>query len=119
MRLRHAAALALIAVCACSKQSKGWYLMTPPIEGATVNKSAPLAKWEVKQSFDSANSCETNLDANKDLAEKAWLHPETQQEPKDWKFLPPEGWTAWVKANSTQFQHAVCIASDDPRLNAK
>ena len=118
MKPLHAAALLLIVTFSCAKRSNGWYLITPPIEGAVVNKSAPLAKWKIGQSFDSAASCEDNLQASHDEAEKSWLHPERQKEPSDWK-LPPEGWTAWVKANATQFLSAVCIASDDPRLKGK
>jgi hypothetical protein len=87
--------------------------MTPPIEGAIVNKSAPLPKWVIKQSFADVASCEVNLQGYRDETEKSWLHPETQQEPKDWK-LPAEGWTAWVKANAAL--NAACIAIDDPRL---
>ncbi len=118
MKPRHTVALALILVCAgCSRKNKGWYLMTPPIEGATVNKSAPLAKWEIKQSFDNVASCDASLQATHEEAARSWLHPEIQKEPKDWK-LPPEGWTAWVKANATQFLGAVCVATDDPRLKS-
>jgi hypothetical protein len=82
MKPRHAAALALVLLCACSKKSKGWYLLVPPIEGATINKSAPVAKWEIRQSFDDAASCDASLDAGLDEARKSWLHPEIQKEPK-------------------------------------
>lgn len=66
MKLRHAAALALV----------GWYLMTPPIYEVTTNSpesvkmgdkfyevrpSAPLGVWEVTASFDSADACQAAL----------------------------------------------------------
>ena len=69
MKPLHAAALLLIVTFSCAKRSNGWYLITPPIEGAVVNKSAPLAKWKIGQSFDSAASCEDNLQASHDEAE--------------------------------------------------
>ena len=44
MNLRHAAALALV----------GWYLMVPPLS----NPSAPLSKWNLYRSYDTARECE-------------------------------------------------------------
>ena len=70
---RHVAALALV----------GWYLMVPPLQGAAVNITAPIAKWEIKQSFDSAARCDDALTANQADAREAYIHPEIQQEPKD------------------------------------
>jgi hypothetical protein len=54
MNLRHAAALALL----------GWYLMVAPLaDSRTVDLDAPLTKWDIFRSFDSAAQCEkTPLD---------------------------------------------------------
>jgi hypothetical protein len=54
MKLRHAAALALV----------GWYLMMPPTSppnSFTINEAAPLSKWYLIESFDSAESCKRAL----------------------------------------------------------
>jgi hypothetical protein len=48
MRLRHAAALALV----------GWYLMVPPTTDGKIDNSAPLSQWDIRSSFDSAATCE-------------------------------------------------------------
>ena len=51
MKLRHAAALALV----------GWYLMVPPLKSRgsmAVDASAPLARWHIFKSFDSVTECE-------------------------------------------------------------
>ncbi len=53
MKLRHAAALALV----------GWYLMAPPmpVDGqgsARILRNAPLRNWTLVRSFDSARNCE-------------------------------------------------------------
>jgi hypothetical protein len=124
MKLRHVAALALLAGFACSKPTgKGWYLLVPPLKGAAVNSvniTAPLSAWEVKRSFDSATSCEAKLQTDKNLARRAYVNPMVQKQPeKDWKKMPPEVWSLWVKAYATQFLAGVCVASDDPRLKAK
>jgi hypothetical protein len=52
MKLRHAAALALV----------GWYLMTPPITGdmkeVWINYKAPLDEWTIiGERFDSKEGC--------------------------------------------------------------
>ena len=48
MKPRHAAALALV----------GWYLMVPPVDGKSVDSDAPLSKWTVYATSDSARKCE-------------------------------------------------------------
>jgi hypothetical protein len=48
MKLRHAAALALV----------GWYLMMPPSDGHSIDRNAPLDKWEVYSGYDTAKECE-------------------------------------------------------------
>jgi hypothetical protein len=51
MNLRHAAAFALV----------GWYLMIPPGSGSRVDIDAPLNKWSVFRSFDTAAECKSQL----------------------------------------------------------
>jgi hypothetical protein len=48
MKLRHAAALALV----------GWYLMIPPGAQSGFDTTAPLGKWFVYGGYDSAHECE-------------------------------------------------------------
>jgi hypothetical protein len=93
MKLRHAAALALV----------GWYLMAPPVTpcpddcGADhqhVDTAAPLSKWKMIESFDTAEGCHR------------WQH---QAELK----LTADTYTAWTRAHRSE-----CIATDDPRLKS-
>jgi hypothetical protein len=89
MKPRHATAIALV----------GWYLMVPPLHSVSKtmawDSSAPLSKWMIVDSFDTAEECRHDLlrrinsnykGQTPTAAEKRWLD----------KF--------------------VCIASDDPRL---
>src|SRR5579859_7550255 len=46
-KLHHAAASVLV----------GWYLITPPIKGASVELRAPLAEWIIESRHDSAAEC--------------------------------------------------------------
>lgn len=89
MKLRHAAALALV----------GWYLMVPPLianpnptTGGQLEVSAPLSKWEIVRSFDTAAECN---EARQRTAASGVGNAEAQR--------------LWQK-------YATCIASDDPRL---
>jgi hypothetical protein len=52
MKLRHAAALALV----------GWYLMVPPENGTAVNVDAPLSKWFVRTAHDTTSDCQDGLE---------------------------------------------------------
>ena len=110
MKLRHAAALALM----------GWYLMTPainPSPGQTgtpaevmrtghfyVVPDAPLSKWEIQGSFDTASDCEEAQTA---------LFKEGKRDRGRFK----SGSWEWAWANASLM--ALCIATDDPRLTAK
>jgi hypothetical protein len=58
MRLRHAAALALV----------GWYLMVPPFQRGGVNLDAPLRSWRLFGSYDTAKDCE---DDHLEMVEKS------------------------------------------------
>jgi hypothetical protein len=91
MKSRHAAALALV----------GWYLMFPPsahgLHGQ-IETSALLSQWDILESFDSANECETALSRF-----KAAEHTETEI-----------GMQLRKAAD-----RSLCIATDDPRLKEK
>ncbi len=83
MKLRHTAALALV----------GWYLMLPPVVSRwplREQSNAPLSRWAIMASFDSAEHCE-NAHANLD------------EEHKD-------------RSDALVFLGVACIGTDDPRL---
>ena len=108
MNPRHAAALALV----------GWYLMLPPhgssggVTALGVWTDAPMSKWEIDQSFDTADECEQErariglkaLDLLKS-APKGYASLPLQYEGPRWN---------WAWAAERVASH--CIASDDPRL---
>jgi len=88
VNLRHVAALALV----------GWYLMQPPwVSHNTFDASAPLSRWKIATSFDSAADCENFLSSN-GLYYRT--HPNVKQ----------ADWFARLWGASQ------CIATDDPRL---
>ena len=88
MKLRHAAALALV----------GWYLMVPPIVDGRAVIDAPVSKWIVNTPFDSARECDK---AQAILVVKAKGDLEKR---------------LWDDAVAVTFTQAQCIATDDPRL---
>ncbi len=91
MKSRHAAALALV----------GWYLMVPPWTAPdTFDSKAPISKWQVFLSFDSAQQCQ---DAQIDYHAK-WRRNAFQRNERV------------VAYNVRLFGEAQCIATDDPRL---
>ena len=118
MNSRHVAALALL----------GWYLMVPlPPEktpspswgdyfGDLFRRTNSFSDWRIVESFDSATDCEKVRvrDFTSDEARKAQavLAPEPKSEGK----APEPKAEAKVKAAMDAFAHAVCIATDDPRL---
>ena len=89
MKLRHAAALALI----------GWYLLQPPMRSHSgryeYDANAPLSLWSEHAAYDSAAECE------KGKAKLAEAFPDAPASSKG--FL-------------ASFH---CVASDDPRLKEK
>jgi hypothetical protein len=96
MKVRHAAALALV----------GWYLMVPPlieIEGKRKpNLDAPISEWQQVDSFDSADACKQRLDDRlREMRDSTFSNPSDR---------PVAIW---------QSQLGECIASDDPRLKTK
>ncbi len=91
MNLRHAAALALA----------GWYLMIPSSTfPPDVAYKEPLRNWRILRSFDTADDCQDFLSN----------FFEQSREQKDLNTLDPA---------YRDFMFAECIATDDPRLNAK
>jgi hypothetical protein len=136
MKPRHAAALALV----------GWYLMVAPQSkswwtGAeSYDDSAPLSRWTIESSFDSAARCETVIQAREHKAGEAiqnWAKAESsspdgaptasineesrgnaaneirQSDPDD-----EQGW-AHAMDEGIRMDHARCIATDDPRLKGQ
>jgi len=87
MTLRHAVALALV----------GWYLMMP----TPCNLSAPVSRWTVWESYDSAQEREENRRVLAGAARAPLENP--ADDPKG------TGRRALLKM--------LCIASDDPRSN--
>ncbi len=69
MKARHASALALV----------GWYLMMPPTSppnGYVINDAAPLSKWLLMESFDTAESCKKALAKKEsDESDRLNVHP--------------------------------------------
>jgi hypothetical protein len=89
MKLRHAAALALV----------GWYLMLPPRDTTMpegFNSSAPLNRWLQARAFDSAKACEDGI--------------------SEFLGYAKAGQSADDKVMQGALIMAQCIATDDPRL---
>ena len=111
MKLRHAAALALV----------GWYLMAPPDAWNLCQQSVPdclsiankpLHEWTTRQSFDSANKCE-------EVRSKVSKQGTADFNNFNSKFKVGDQMT-WgrvsVLMQSIQNFSAACVATDDPRL---
>ena len=104
MKLRHAAALALV----------GWYLLIPPVfspmgrhHRSFNDLSAPVNKWDVWAKFDSRAACEK---------EKAHLRSEAPRRLQFAREHPDQDPNGNLVAVSQAWQLADCVASDDPRL---
>ena len=96
MKLRHAAALALV----------GWYLMMPPARPQTrvpVDLDAPLSKWTVDSSYDTAAECRREIEFAK------------QTDARLAGDAPNEG----LRLAIAGLVHGQCISTDDPRLKPK
>ena len=139
MKPRHAAALALV----------GWYLMVPPysalktVTDATtgqrrfptqteIEQAAPLSAWTLGAGFDLAAECyhfhteaiadeKAHMDRalkqpgdpkNMDVLQKIDRALKQPRNPKNMDAL--QYYVMWSRS-----RHAVCIASDDPRLKPK
>ncbi|HVA76756.1 MAG TPA: hypothetical protein VNF27_02630 [Candidatus Binataceae bacterium] len=101
MKFRHAAALALV----------GWYLMLaprtsdkPPI---TYDTTAPLSKWKIVGSYDTAKEC----DQGKDKIPRIILQAEEN--------MTSEQKSAYDQTILNLLGASQCIATDDPRLKEK
>ncbi len=97
MKLRHAAALALVGcyIAACSKNG-GWYLMVAPVShngGAQIQSDAPLRQWIKVGEFSSAAEC--------DNQRSKWLLNAQRL-----SYDVPEG--TWP----------LCVAANDPHLKS-
>ena len=105
MKLRHAAALALV----------GWYLLIPPVFSpmgsnprSSNDLSAPLNRWDIwGNAFDSEVSCRK---------EKERLRAEAPRRLRFAHEHPDQDPNGNIVAVSEAWQLAECIASDDPRL---
>ena len=108
MNRRHAAALALV----------GWYLMVPPRDGNSLNALAPFSKWEIADSFDSANECRQALKQKRAVAEDMKKERLVEDEQRSQHGDPPSANFELI-ATEAQNRRAVCIATDDPRLKGR
>jgi hypothetical protein len=97
--LRHASALVLV----------GWYLMLPPVNpnNLSVDSDAPIAQWEIGNSFDSASQCDALR-----LQVRAASNSRARYDDAKSQQHPPLSYSEWQK----RLKAAVCIATDDPRL---
>jgi hypothetical protein len=98
MALRHSIALTLI----------GWYLMVP----AESTKN-PLSQWRSYRSFDTAEECQTAIDAHLEVLKK-----HQQDHTRFDRLNPQERLKEATKEAEWEydFENAQCIATDDPRL---
>ena len=89
MQLRHATALALVA----------WYLMMPPLRpDGSANIGAPLSKWTMVSSFDTARECTKVM-----MISQGYL-----ADPRTMKKLE--------LTRNPRLLNEACISSDDPLL---
>ncbi len=93
MKLRHAAALALV----------GWYLLVPPLSRDDVPQNyLPLAQWRLIASYDTAAECMAGSDGYLSGVKKGIARYKTNLQTAE----------ALIRAA----REAQCIATDDPRL---
>ena len=102
MNPRHAAALALV----------GWYLITPPdcnrpTDRLNCQSHFSLGSWQIVDVFDTAADCKAAQEQKSERASDEWngYHGKT-----DTKAF------AKIARDVSEADHALCIASDDPRL---
>ena len=96
MKLRHAAALALV----------GWYLMVPPTSTDNlyrIRTELPVRNYWQHSAYDSAAECEA---AKKPLADQFRTNAERG----------PNIMKRWWEAKAESIASALCVSSDDPRL---
>jgi hypothetical protein len=98
MKLRHAAALALV----------GWYLMAPPIrqtkdDGRYIDEHAEYRDWSILSTFPDRDQCEEFRDRGV---------PDAEQQLASGRKKGP-------RLGLNQLTESECIATDDPRLKGK
>jgi hypothetical protein len=83
----------------------GWYLMAPPFSGRvpSIDDQAPVSKWKIVASFDTAKQCEDQLMFSHDQAKHDLFKASTP----------------WEELATRDMARSVCIASDDPRLKGE
>lgn len=79
----------------------GWYLMAP----APDDLSAPISRWGIITSYDSASACERERMADVDRMQKLIDRELAQHKP--------------IPGGTQAFADEQCIATDDPRLKDK
>ena len=88
----------------------GWYLMIPPAGQHNglpwPDNTAPLARWSIAKSFDTAKGCETELAKNRKQFQESYR--KTSHKDPAAAF-----WPSFYVSTSIS---ASCIASDDVRL---
>lgn len=114
MNLRHATALAIV----------GWYLMTPPYDSIIsrgslayflVHEDAPISKWNIVDSFDSAVACNNERLGKGRASMTDFPPPEPPREPGEPSLRPK----TLKQLQALQDWDAKCIGTDDPRLKEK
>ncbi len=119
MKLRHAAALALV----------GWYLIAPPYmesdlpphSGAPdINLDAPLSATHPRGVFDSEIECgEARIRANNDADRALGKMYDRRRRKSDGVAEPFRGFELSTAEYLESMMWARCVATDDPRLMEK
>jgi hypothetical protein len=95
--------LVVVAICfaACATATKPpaprWLLILPPVVSYN---GAPVATWQKADAFASADECEAYRKGCCSAAIEAWLRGKSEAD----------------KYFAIRYKRAMCIASDDPRL---
>lgn len=108
MKLRHAAAVALV----------GWYLLVPPL---AINErfppvfhfEQPISRWTVRGTYKSERRCRSALRRLPAKLKRLLEVKRPKDDMYDFGYLPPEYLDDTVDKLSG---HAVCVPSTDPRL---
>jgi hypothetical protein len=120
MNRRHTVTFALV----------GWYLMSPLVDHSQgkILYEAPLAYWEIEESFDTATECRRHREENIKLMSQIELKAYKQSEKEQERYEAQEDAESnWPKGTARKSRgmgmksalSALCIATDDPRLKGK
>jgi len=108
MKMRHAAALALV----------GWYLMVPPNK----NEDTPISEWVVRRTYDSADACQQGATSERAQA-AARLRQYDNMSASERRNLEhnQEALDREIADNESidRSFRATCIEQGDPRLKGK